>query len=357
MKSKYKNIVSLAKRIDMYHNEIMERNYANLKKFTFGGMVITGLISLVALMFAKRVYFTNEYCMCFVTFVLSYLFTHFCLEKHKRYTLVVLYIVLLPIYAVGILMGTFLDPDGAAITIMVLLCTLSMFITDKPVHVISYILGVSLAFAVCSYVSKTFDLFVGDLVNLAIYLSVGISVNMLTLTDRVDSVENQVLLSRKADIDHLTHVLNRGAGDHAARKLLADGHGGSYMIMDIDNFKHYNDTYGHQVGDEVICKVSQALKDAFRGDDVVWRLGGDEFAVFATDLLSKEICQTRMKQVQVNLQSIHTSDSKSLDVHVSMGCTICHSAHDDFDQIYKMSDQALYEAKRKGKNCFVIHEI
>lgn len=198
--------MSISEKIDIYQDEILIRNYRNLEKFTLGGMLITGFISLVAIVFFGKVLFTAEYCICFIHFLLWYFITKYILKDRIQFTLLVFYIVLVPIFIIGILMGTFLDPNDHAITIMILLCTLFMFITDKPRHIIAYILTVSLCFITCSYLSKPSDFFVGDLANLIIYLSIGLSVNMLTLYERVSSAENYVLVKQRTQLEFYSRM-------------------------------------------------------------------------------------------------------------------------------------------------------
>ena len=196
-----KEMKSLAQKIEIYQDEICSRNYKNFKSFAFGGMILTGLIALTAVICWERVFFTQEYCILFVHFVLCNLYIHYFLAKHIEYTLRSFYLAMVPILTVGILMGTFLDVNSNAMTVMIMLCTLFMFITDKPSHITGYILGTATLFLVCSYLCKSTAMFVGDLVNAAIYLSIGVSVNMLTLKDRVESAENYVLAIKRADND------------------------------------------------------------------------------------------------------------------------------------------------------------
>lgn len=353
--SQKNNLRKLSEKVDAYKDEIAERNFKNFKSFSFGGMILTGLISMTALIFYGRVFFTREYEFFFGLFVICNLYIYCFLRKHIQYTLVSFYVALAPILAIGILMGSFLDPESNAMTIMIMLCTLFMFIIDKPHRIINYILGTSIVFLICSYLCKSSDMFIADFVNLAIYLSVGLSVNMLTVRDRIKSVENYSLAVIRASSDALTSILNRGAGDSLVMDLMNHGTKGTFLIADIDDFKYINDTYGHQIGDEVIREVSQKLKSTFRGEDVVWRLGGDEFAVFAVNLLSREICEKRLEDLQKAVSNIKASREDPIKVHLSIGCVIC-SQQSKFDIAYKSSDAALYEAKRNGKNGYVFWE-
>lgn len=135
-------------------------------------------------------------------------------------------------------------------------------------------------------------------------------------------MENYALAAKRADYDALTSILNRGAGEKLVEQLLAKGQKGAFIIVDIDNFKHINDTYGHQTGDEVICKVAGQLKSVFCSDDVIWRLGGDEFAIFASDPISQDVCKKRLHQMQRCVSEIQVPGVNPFNIEISMGCSI-----------------------------------
>ncbi|MBR0148285.1 MAG: diguanylate cyclase, partial [Lachnospiraceae bacterium] len=84
-----------------------------------------------------------------------------------------------------------------------------------------------------------------------------------------------------SETDSMTGINNRGSGENKVRKLLLDGDGGMFMLLDVDKFKSINDTYGHAAGDKVLISIAECMRRAFRNNDVMMRLGGDEFAAFA----------------------------------------------------------------------------
>ncbi len=130
-----------------------------------------------------------------------------------------------------------------------------------------------------------------------------------------------------------------------------------FLLLDIDNFKKYNDTYGHQAGDEVLAKIAKSLKKSFkRNDDMVFRLGGEEFGViFSTkdneDAIS--LAQNARKNIE-NLEIEHKENKPYLKVTSSFGLTILNKKSDvddlDIEAIYKLSDFYLYKAKDAGRN-------
>ncbi len=161
--------------------------------------------------------------------------------------------------------------------------------------------------------------------------------------------------------DELTGLSNRrhfeeyfhNSWDLAKRK----GVGVSIIMCDIDYFKKVNDTYGHQAGDEVLKKVAAILKKSLkRGSDFVARYGGEEFIIVLheTNLdVAEELC----KRVQENLKNSDDFmfDGKKIG-HVTMSfgvsCTI-PKRDDNSEHLIKLADDALYKAKRSGRNCIV----
>lgn len=164
--------------------------------------------------------------------------------------------------------------------------------------------------------SKPADLFVGDIVNMLIYSSIAIGISMLTLSDRVESVENYTVMQDRADKDALTSIMNRGAGERAVINQPKNGHAGSFIMVDIDDFKYFNDEYGHDVGDEVIYAVSTQLKKEFRNTDIVLRLGGDEFAaLFFADAPDVRSNPLPSHQNHLGIQIRRTSQKAISSVH------------------------------------------
>ena len=125
----------------------------------------------------------------------------------------------------------------------------------------------------------------------------------------------------------------------------------SCIMIDIDNFKMVNDSYGHTKGDDVLREVAQALKRTIRKSDLVARYGGEEFAILLphTDLERAMKGAERVRKVIENLD--FTNVSKDFRVTVSAGvATFPEKGLDNSLDIIALADKALYEAKKRGKN-------
>ncbi|MDT0603050.1 tetratricopeptide repeat-containing diguanylate cyclase [Thalassotalea castellviae] len=125
----------------------------------------------------------------------------------------------------------------------------------------------------------------------------------------------------------------------------------SILVIDIDDFKKINDTYGHPIGDRVIEVVSTLAKNALRTEDVMGRIGGEEFLCVLpradTDIAEK-IAQ-RMKN-EISAYKFDAKDDKSFSVTISVGISCYNEEVSDSKALYGLADQALYQAKETGKN-------
>lgn len=168
-----------------------------------------------------------------------------------------------------------------------------------------------------------------------------------TLSARSDSLEHAALT------DGLTGMQNRRYFDDALKEYLEEfrriGKPVGLMVLDLDHFKNVNDTHGHDVGDEVLRRVSQCLKDFTRYHDVAARVGGEEFAVVAPnmdlDLLKKLAERIRKAVADLTIES----GNIRLKVTSSFGLALW-DGRETAEAFYKRADKMLYVAKKQGRN-------
>jgi diguanylate cyclase (GGDEF)-like protein len=162
------------------------------------------------------------------------------------------------------------------------------------------------------------------------------------------------ILQALAYTDVLTGLPNRRAG---SSELLAhiqrynvDYQPLAVAILDIDLFKQINDTFGHPVGDEVLCAVGQTLKETIRPNDRVYRWGGEEFLIVLPDTMiefSSAVCQ----RLRENITQISVSNVGTVTASIGVANFV---KGDSFDSIFLRADEALYAAKNNGRNQVVV---
>ena len=120
-------------------------------------------------------------------------------------------------------------------------------------------------------------------------------------------------------------------------------------MFDLDHFKDANDTYGHLFGDEVLKYVAETLKSSTRNADICARMGGDEFLVF---MPYKEEAEPQVKRIF----NLLCSKYKEFQISVSIGVAYAKDCGRDYDTLFHMADEALYKAKRSGRNTYRFYE-
>lgn len=161
-------------------------------------------------------------------------------------------------------------------------------------------------------------------------------------------------LERKANLDSLTKLNNKVHTKVLIEELLekhkndAVQHG--FYLIDLDDFKSVNDTFGHLCGDNLLVRFSNTLVSNFNSDAVIGRIGGDEFLVFVPNIKSPIEAKRIAQRIVAQTNGI-TMDSKRM-VTVSVGYSIYPKDAQTYDALFRSADLALYQAKREGKNVF-----
>ncbi|MFT4184940.1 MAG: diguanylate cyclase [Rhizobium sp.] len=161
-------------------------------------------------------------------------------------------------------------------------------------------------------------------------------------------------LRAAAASDYLTGLYNRryfyDQGPRIVNECLRHQRPSSVAILDIDRFKHLNDTYGHEIGDQVLKAVAERLQSLFEGSgNLLSRLGGEEFAILFTDMDSRA-ATALCDEVRVNLSTLKVNaDDEELSVTVSIGVAEI-AGYEAFDNYLNAADQFLYMAKHNGRN-------
>lgn len=166
------------------------------------------------------------------------------------------------------------------------------------------------------------------------------------------AISNSILrdrLQEMVDRDHLTKLYARRFSDNYVEQSIQKDDSGMFLLIDIDNFKKVNDSFGHQVGDEVLVQISSQLQKQIGTRGICSRWGGEELAVYIPNILKNEAL--KIAQSIVDIVPHKTNPS----VTVSAGLvTWNRQARPDFQDIFLQADTALYSAKRNGKNRYCL---
>ncbi len=167
--------------------------------------------------------------------------------------------------------------------------------------------------------------------------------------------KNTQSLLEKAEYDALTGILNRRAFDQICKTSAEKRTSIALLLIDMDNFKHINDTYGHSGGDTALKELARILTETFRKDDYIARIGGDEFAAILKDFKPDSIDKIVEKIGEVN-ENLGTLDSRFGIKPVSVSVGAAYSSNGFSEQLYKNADKALYAVKEAGRRGCRVYE-
>jgi diguanylate cyclase (GGDEF)-like protein len=181
------------------------------------------------------------------------------------------------------------------------------------------------------------------------------------LSEQIQSLQTNLTIAQaEASLDPLTGVANRRSFDLEIKRCVAEyrehGKPFSLAMFDLDDFKQINDTYGHQVGDFFLQSAAQSLTSSVRGTDFVARYGGEEFVVIlkGCKLAQAETKLSSIVEIIASSTFDYQSDDLKLSLSFTASCGVAEcGARESTANLMMRADEALYEAKRRGKNCVV----
>ena len=128
------------------------------------------------------------------------------------------------------------------------------------------------------------------------------------------------------------------------------------MLLDLDRFKAVNDTFGHDMGDELLKAVAERLKICVREVDTVARMGGDEFTIILEGVLSEQNILAVAPRITESIATPFELKGHHVSIGVSIGITIYPQDDHSIDELLKHADTAMYRAKQQGGSAFHLHE-
>ncbi|MBN9655886.1 PAS domain S-box protein [Halobacillus sp. GSS1] len=167
-------------------------------------------------------------------------------------------------------------------------------------------------------------------------------------------------LERFAFYDYLTDLPNRRLFEDRVEQAIAkaerSGESFALLYLDGDGFKCINDEYGHEIGDEFLCRVGQRMKECIRSGDSVGRIGGDEFAILLEDIADRDqIYEVSIRALE-KLREPYIVKGEEIRSSFSIGVACYPEGGRTLDDLFRSADKALYKGKRDGKNQVRLYE-
>ncbi len=182
--------------------------------------------------------------------------------------------------------------------------------------------------------------YVATLTDITIKHAADNEIKQLAFYDPLTGLANRRLLMDRLT-QHLAHA--RRSGDLVA-----------VCMLDLDGFKQVNDQFGHEAGDALLIEVAKRLQESVRLSDTVSRFGGDEFSLILTNIKKINECETSFNRIIASLGAPYQVNGKIARVTASIGATIFPNDGDTPDLLLRHADQAMYQAKEAGKNCYCL---
>ena len=196
----------------------------------------------------------------------------------------------------------------------------------------------------------------------SIYKSImGVNGKVVRVLGRTEDITEQKLkqyeMAQQLKCDSLTGLLNRAAAQTIIEEFLRANPEGehAFFLIDVDNFKTVNDTFGHLFGDSVLVNIAEKITGMFRSSDIIGRVGGDEFIAFMK--------YTGQEQARMKAQSIceivrqqYDSEGETIEISCSVGIAFADEERSDYTTLFSKADMAMYRAKKAGKNQYSVAE-
>ncbi len=351
--------------IDFHKNEqrllIQEKEHISLfcsQVFAIISLIMTVIFGV--LMFFALPFFNVKYLLIytisfFVFLVLTFLFRRVHVTKSLHY-LPLVYTFVFYLYAFGIF-ASISSASGlgshAASSVICLQIIFPLLIFDRSYRINLIFIGMYLMHSVLSYLFKDYSNFVLDMFNGAAFTLGGIIIGLYERYVRLSNFEKDRLLEHQKNTDMLTDLSNR-------RKLFerltdiqeSNGALAGLFMIDIDYFKIYNDTLGHQTGDQCLRTLGKCFAEFGEENDFeFYRYGGEEFCALTTKDTYDELREhaERLRRKVENLAMPFEQSERGV-VTISIGFAP-HYYTQNYEVTIKQADDALYNAKRTGRNC------
>ena len=261
-----------------------------------------------------------------------------------------------------LLFGAFVSSnkkDVPAISFIAFLLITPIFMIDKPYFMSIELFVASCIFLLWMYFVKEFYVWRIDLINTVSYMLIGILIHIISNSLRIKEFVLIKQINIQKDIDDLTGLKNKASLTRDINAFIEKDISfkqAIFIVLDIDGFKEFNDTYGHDVGDEILTKLGGFLKSKFSNDEIVGRFGGDEFIVFIKNNADPKYAAKIAQDLTGTVGDAIELPNKNERLSISMGIAIYRGVEKNYSEIFKKADIALYKTKADRRYKYNINE-
>ncbi len=340
-------------RLKEFRDDIRDQNEKTNNRI----LIMCGLISLLGASLrciAEGFWTAGPLIALFVFFLLVSCVHYFAIRPLVDNTTALLYVSETAVLLVMIIYDAMFTADTLPFLFLVGLIVLPCQIFDKPWRIFVFTIAMADLYLVVAAVFTKAHLLPLDFLRTMLSTVISLYMSYVISDEKISQLLRTDMAQMSAEHDKLTGVFNRTGGEELIQYYVQKNKSGTFIEMDVDNFKHINDDYGHAKGDEVLQKVALVLKGVFREMDIVMRAGGDEFIIYATGMVDYNRLSEKLDDVQAGMHTIMLDAERNDYVTVSMGAVINNGSYPTYQSLYETSDIMLYKTKSSGKNGFRI---
>ncbi len=335
----------------------------NYKMLRFCSATFSVTFLVILLLSVRGVSQVYEYPFIYVgmsaTSALIYLLTRFVFKKDTsgRAVLLTFYGLQFVGYIYGYYTGIIHGPFPA-VTFIVMIIILPSLLCDCPYRGNIIMVVASTLFLLASRKMKAPVFFSNDVVNVVSYFLVSLLLNTHQQMCRMEDFTNRRIIKIQRDTDSMTGTMTKAAFESNSIAVLKNEESeGCLLVLDVDNFKSINDSFGHSIGDFFIANTGRCLRECCRSSDFVGRFGGDEFVILMKGPQTKATVEAKVKDLTDSLKNFFMYNTKYKHYSISVGCALFQKGLDrpNYQQLFDQADHALYVAKNSGKDRCVVY--
>ena len=283
-------------------------------------------------------------CWLFLYFAALLLFERRILPRRFQKATLMLYVIEAPVMIMAILMGTVWDPNHQALTFLLFLMAMPVFVLDHPIRLFSVISGWSIAFLILVWTVKDPSTHRGDFFHVLEFFLAAAAVTIVVLRVRLESLHNLERTRYHLEHDELTSMRNRRSLLRRLDRYL--GKPVLVFLCNLDQLTLYNDFYGHETGDDMLLLFAQVMTDAF-GESDSYRYAGGEVLCVVSDP-SEEAFLERVAQCRKKLHG-HEFDGRIIDLSTAFGYTMgTPKDQKEFMDMVQLADIYAHKATDQG---------
>lgn len=339
--------------------EIAVRNIQIMKQICFYGLFFMLAFCPLAAWLVDGWHITLEYVLMLVSLVGFFVYSS-TINNEENYEngsaqsmSTIFYCVFMALF---VAQSVFSFPDMSDSCVLIGLIMMPLVFTVRP-YIITIISVVSCAaFCLLALRLKSPEVVNGDIYGVLLGVIASQFEMSILYNFKIKDYFLNIKLLKSSQEDSLTGVLNKAGCEKSCTAFFdtkEEGDPYTLFVIDVDNFKSINDSFGHQCGDKLLMMVGNSLLKVFRSSDIIGRIGGDEFCV-----LMKNTCNIDTVIIKAEAINRVVGEEARAEIKIPITCSIGIAVgkenEKDYKEVFSIADKALYRAKSEGKNNYII---